>query len=140
MRRHLFWLLNFLVLVHSFSVSTSHKWPLFWMSVKNYFLNSSFKEKGYMQQPLESFHPLSLPHKVCWLLQTLYRLGLRSSAPPSHSINSRPVPLLFLGPHFEIKDTLSNIFLDLNFPPHQKVNILIKPRIPLTSSLKLVSP
>ena len=44
-----------------------------------------------MQQPLESCHPLSFPHKLCWLLQTL----LRSSALSSHNINSWPAALLF---------------------------------------------
>ena len=56
------------------SVSTTRKWPLFQMDVKNAFLNGELSEEVYMKLPSGYSHPPGFPHRVCRLLRTLYGL------------------------------------------------------------------
>ena len=56
------------------AISTTHKWPLFQMDVKNAFLNGELSEEVYMKLPLGYSHPPGFPHIVCRLRRALYGL------------------------------------------------------------------
>ena len=66
-------------------VSTTRKWPLFQMDVKNAFINSELSEEVYMKLPPGYSHPPGFPHRVFQLRRALYWLnklleyGLQSS-------------------------------------------------------------
>ena len=55
-------------------ISLAHKWPLFHMDVKNYFLHGELSKEVYMKLPPCYSHPPEFPHRVCRLRQTLYGL------------------------------------------------------------------
>ena len=55
-------------------VSTSRKWPLFQMDVKNAFLNGELSEEVYMKLPPGYSHPPRFSHRVFILGQALYGL------------------------------------------------------------------
>ena len=56
------------------TVSTTRKWSLFQMDVKNVFLNGELSDEVYMKLPPSYSHPPGFPHRVFQLRQTLYGL------------------------------------------------------------------
>ena len=56
------------------AISTTHKWPLFQMDVKNAFLNGKLSEEVYMKLSPGYSHPSGFPHRVCQLRGALYGL------------------------------------------------------------------
>ena len=55
-------------------VSTVCKWPLYYMDVKNAFLNGELSKEVYMKLPPGYFHPSGFPHRVCRLWRAVYGL------------------------------------------------------------------
>ena len=55
-------------------VSTTRKWPLFQMDVKNVFLNGELSKEVYMKLPPGYSHPSGFPHRVFRLRWALYDL------------------------------------------------------------------
>ena len=56
------------------AISTTRKWPLFQMDVKNVFLNGELSEEVYIKLLLGYSHPSGFPHRVCRLRRALYGL------------------------------------------------------------------
>ena len=56
------------------SISTTRKWPLFQMDVKNAFLNGELSEEVYMKLPPGYSHPPVFSHRVFQLRRALYGL------------------------------------------------------------------